>query len=84
MLSWTRFGIHRANSTFAGVSADFSPVAAEIRVGVGWILDREVYAEFLRRLLVGVKQPIALQKLPGIIKSFFEHPDTRYALGEAE
>jgi len=26
----------------------------------------------------------ALQKLPGIIKSFFEHPDTRYALGVAQ
>ena len=26
----------------------------------------------------------ALQKLPRRIRSFFEHPDTRYALGEAQ
>jgi hypothetical protein len=26
----------------------------------------------------------ALQKLPHKIKSFFEHPDTRYALAEAQ
>jgi transposase len=36
----------------------------------------------LKSLLVSAL--FALHKLPGIIKSFFEHPDTRYALGEAE
>jgi hypothetical protein len=36
----------------------------------------------LKSLLVSAL--FALQKLPMMIKSFFEHPDTRYALGEAQ
>jgi hypothetical protein len=49
-------------------------------------VNNEVYAEFLRRLLVGVKQPIALQKLPGIIKSLIHprrHADFRAPLVRA-
>lgn len=36
----------------------------------------------LKSLLVSA--PFALQKLPRKIRSFFEHPDTLYALGEVQ
>ena len=36
----------------------------------------------LKSLLVSAL--FALQKLPGKIRSFFQHPDTRYALGQAQ
>lgn len=36
----------------------------------------------LKSLLISAL--FALQKLPHKIRSFFQHPDTRYALGEAQ
>jgi hypothetical protein len=38
--------------------------------------------EELKRMLVSALY--SLQKLPGKIMSFFEHPDTRYALANPE